>query len=53
MIPIVIAFLMAAVNVPMALIASPSSAWFSWLCCGACAGFGLCQLMVLVMERRR
>lgn len=51
MIGIVIAFAMAAINLPFALDSGNSIAWLSWLTCGFCAGLGVAQVMGRVMDR--
>lgn len=48
---ILIAFAMAAVNLPLAVWGNPDIAWFNWLVCGICAGMGIAQVMTRVMDR--
>lgn len=51
MIAIVIAFAMAAIQVPFALNPGSSVAWLSWLTCGFCLGLGVAQVINRVMDR--
>lgn len=48
---IVIAFVMAAVNLPLAVWGNPDVAWFNWLACGICTGMGISQVLYRVMHR--